>query len=176
MDRLQSHRLNPLQLLSEAGAVAVRLARICVCSSCARGGNDEAHHPSAQGKQSAKGVRATAAANSQSRMMVSRVTLWLNAAQVDTFGSADPYVCVSALDPSQTKVIHDHKAIEVEPPVKQPACLSVTPVAAPVRMHIGSSLAFQDIITRTARKDVIASTAGKRKSNSAINCYIILRC
>ena len=120
----------------------MRLARICVCSSCARGGNDEAHHPSAQGKQSAKGVRATAAANSQSRMMVSRVTVWLNAAQVDTFGSADPYVCVSALDPSQTKVIHDHKAIEVEPPVKQPACLSVTPVAAPVRMHIGSSLAF----------------------------------
>ena len=99
----------------------MRLARICVCSSSARGGNDEAHHPSAQGKQSAKGVRATAAANSQSRMMVSRVTLWLNAAQVDTFGSADPYVCVSALDPSQTKVIHDHKAIEVEPPVKQPA-------------------------------------------------------
>ena len=99
----------------------MRLARICVCSSCARGGNDEAHHPSAQGKQSAKGVRATAAANSQSRMMVSRVTLWLNAAQVDTFGSADPYVCVSALDPSQTKVIHDHKAIEVEIPVKQPA-------------------------------------------------------
>ena len=40
---------------------------------------------------------------------------------MDTFGSADPYVCVSALDPSQTKVIHDHKAIEVETPVKQPA-------------------------------------------------------